>query len=290
MTTADGTRAPGTSPPPQRRAGDLLHQQITAECELAAALATFQAQLQPAEALNLHAVVEAARPAFQLGFAYTASCSTDAEGQPVLEVTLLHRSGDQLSSQMRLPEPDALSGEGLSEAMARLLAQLLGIPVAAETQHSKAERDRRVTVEHQAECPAPTSSAASATEAPAGPAESAQQARANAPAATPHVGSAGAPVATTGPDTPAAEGRGQTDARETDARQTEEALRPLSDEEREVLLEMVRAMRPVEARRQFQLAFRQHFHVPREARSIAGFITQQRHKDFLDRFQQELRS
>jgi hypothetical protein len=55
-----------------------------------------------------------------------------------------------------------------------------------------------------------------------------------------------------------------------------------------VLLEMVRSLRPVEARRQFQIAFRHHFKVPKQARSIAGFITQQRHKDFIDRFEREL--
>ena len=55
-----------------------------------------------------------------------------------------------------------------------------------------------------------------------------------------------------------------------------------------MLLEMIRSLRPVEARRQFQIAFRHHFNVPREARSIAGFITQQRHKDFIDRFEREL--
>jgi hypothetical protein len=51
---------------------------------------------------------------------------------------------------------------------------------------------------------------------------------------------------------------------------------------------MVRSLRPVEARRQFQIAFRHHFNVPKEARSIAGFITQKRHKDFVDRFEREL--
>jgi hypothetical protein len=44
----------------------------------------------------------------------------------------------------------------------------------------------------------------------------------------------------------------------------------------------------VEARRQFQIAFRHHFNVPKQERTIAGFITQQRHKDFIDRFEREL--
>jgi hypothetical protein len=73
-----------------------------------------------------------------------------------------------------------------------------------------------------------------------------------------------------------------------DAPGTEESLRPLGDEERETLLEMIRSLRPVEARRQFQIAFRHHFNVPKEAHTIAGFISQQRHKDFVDRFEREL--
>ena len=55
-----------------------------------------------------------------------------------------------------------------------------------------------------------------------------------------------------------------------------------------MLLEMIRCLRPVEARRQFQIAFRHHFKVPKEARAIAGYISQQRHKDFVDRFEREL--
>ena len=51
---------------------------------------------------------------------------------------------------------------------------------------------------------------------------------------------------------------------------------------------MIRSLRPVEARRQFQIAFRHHFNVPKQERTIAGFITQQRHKDFIDRFEREL--
>jgi hypothetical protein len=73
-----------------------------------------------------------------------------------------------------------------------------------------------------------------------------------------------------------------------DAAGTEESLRPLGEEERDTLLEMIRSLRPVEARRQFQIAFRHHFNVPKQERTIAGFITQQRHKDFIDRFEREL--
>jgi len=104
----------------------LLQHQKSAECELAAALALFQSEVTPAAEMSLPAVVEAARGAFRLGFAYTSCRCLDDDGQPLLEVTVLHRGGDQLSSQVRLSAEQA--GEEFTQA-ARLLAQLLGIPV-----------------------------------------------------------------------------------------------------------------------------------------------------------------
>jgi hypothetical protein len=252
-TTAAGPPAagrPDAGPAPVPREGindpaALLQGQRAAECELADALARFQSEVTPATELSLPAVVEAARGAFRLGFAYTSCRGLDEDGQPLLEVTVMHRGGDQLSSQVRLT---AEEGEQEFDAAARLLAQLLGIPVlsaAQLAQQSKAE---------------PGVTAVAPVTEPAS-----QQAA--APAA--------APVDTIGPGSPDAPG-------------TEESLCPLGEQERELLLEMIRSLRPVEARRQFQIAFRHHFNVPKEARSIAGFITQKRHKDFVDRFEREL--
>ena len=200
----------------------------------------------------------------------------------------MHRGGDQLSSQVRLSAEEA---EQEFTQAARLLAQLLGIPVlsaASQAQQSKAKALRNVGATQAApgvtavtpvtapplqevdpaKAAAPTTTVAAA-EAPDSP-EASPPAEADPAAPAPE-----APVDTIGPGSPDAPG-------------TEESLRPLGDEERETLLEMIRSLRPVEARRQFQIAFRHHFNVPKEARSIAGFITQQRHKDFVDRFEREL--
>ena len=98
-----------------------------AERELADALSTFQAQVQPATELTLLAVVEAAKPAFQLGFCFSVR-STD-EGTAVL---LMHRSGAQQSAESEAYDEDF-------RLSARLLAGLLGIPVGALPRPSKAE-------------------------------------------------------------------------------------------------------------------------------------------------------
>ena len=286
---ADGRPAAGPAPVHREGAAApaaLLQEQRAAECELAAALARFQSEVTPAAEMSLPAVVEAARGAFRLGFAYTSCRCLDDDGHSLLEVTVLHRGGDQLSSQVRLSAEQA--GEEFNQA-AQLLAQLLGIPVLSatkEAQPSKAEALQRpassgsapgvtavtpVTVPpsqqyEQESSVAPTPGKDSAP-APEKEPEAAESALADdSPAAITD------PIGPGSPDTPG----------------TEESLQPLGDEERETLLEMVRSLRPVEARRQFQIAFRHHFKVSKEARSIAGFITQKRHKDFIDRFEREL--
>ena len=290
-TTAAGPPAdgrPAAGPAPVHREGTaapaaLLQEQRAAECELAAALARFQSEVTPAAEMSLPAVVEAARGAFRLGFAYTSCRCLDDDGHPLLEVTVLHRGGDQLSSQVRLSAEQA--GEEFNQA-ARLLAQLLGIPVLSATeqaQPSKAEALRNgapargataitafTPVTLQAAQESDAASAATPTPTPAAasrPADGAEPQELTQAAAT-----ITDPIGPGSPDAPG----------------TEESLQPLGDEERETLLEMVRSLRPVEARRQFQIAFRHHFNVPKEARSIAGFITQKRHKDFVDRFEREL--
>ena len=146
-TTAAGPPAdgrPAAGPAPVHREGAaapaaLLQEQRAAECELAAALARFQSEVTPAAEMSLPAVVEAARGAFRLGFAYTSCRCLDDDSQPLLEVTVLHCGGDQLSSQMQLTAEQA---EEEFNQTARLLAQLLGIPVLSVTeqaQQSKAE-------------------------------------------------------------------------------------------------------------------------------------------------------
>ena len=264
----------------------LLLGQRSAECELAEALARFQSEVMPAAEMSLPAVVEAARGAFRLGFAYTSCRGLDDDGQPLLEVTVMHRGGDQLSSQVRLVPGDA---EQEFREAARLLAQLLGIPVCSvsqQAQHSKAEgreqRDPSLAAPGDPTDAAvwavtpPDAPAAGGSAVAAPPADPTPTPAPTADAAAPAPAGAAATLADTiGPGSP-------------DTAGTEESLRPLGEEERDTLLEMIRSLRPVEARRQFQIAFRHHFNVPKQERTIAGFITQQRHKDFIDRFEREL--
>ena len=307
---ADGRPAAGPAPVHREGAAApaaLLQEQRAAECELAAALARFQSEVTPAAEMSLPAVVEAARGAFRLGFAYTSCRCLDDDGQPLLEVTVLHRGGDQLSSQVRLSAEQA--GEEFNQA-ARLLAQLLGIPVLSatrEAQPSKAEALHTdapapaatgvtavtpVTLPASQESeqePLPASTAVPTPKPPAVAAPASAAAKEPAKRKIPALDSAPAAANKSPEPNPAPAGPADTiGPGSPDAPGTEESLQPLGYEERETLLEMVRSLRPVEARRQFQIAFRHHFKVSQEARSIAGFITQKRHKDFIDRFEREL--
>ena len=285
---ADGRPAAGPAPVHREGAAApaaLLQEQRAAECELAAALARFQSEVTPAAEMSLPAVVEAARGAFRLGFAYTSCRCLDDDGQPLLEVTVLHRGGDQLSSQVRLSAEQA--GEEFNQA-ARLLAQLLGIPVLSVTEKAQPSKAEALHTDVLAR-DATGVTAVTPVTLPAS--QESEQETATAATPTPTPAPASRPAAATGSPEPTTAIAAITDPNgpgSPDTPGTEESLQPLGDEERETLLEMVRSLRPVEARRQFQIAFRHHFKVSKEARSIAGFITQKRHKDFIDRFEREL--
>lgn len=67
----------------------------------------------------------------------------------------------------------------------------------------------------------------------------------------------------------------------------ERGLEALTEEEIATLHTFLAAM-PPEARKRFTIAFRHHFEVPREVRTIKDRITQRRHKDFIDVFEREL--
>ena len=236
--------AAGPAPVPREDAPDpaaLLQGQRAAECELADALARFQSEVTPATEMSLPAVVEAARGAFRLGFAYTSCRGLDEDGQPPLDVTVMHRGGDQLSSQVRLSADEA---EQEFTQAARLLAQLLGIPVLSsveQAQQSKAEALQQASSSQAA------AGVTAVTPVTLPPSQEPDQAM--APVPSPATDSAPAettqsPEATPGPAAPSDTiGPGS-----PDAPGTEESLRPLGDEERETLLEMIRSLRPVEAR------------------------------------------
>lgn len=228
--------------PPQGAATQPLsteEQQWRAERELAEALSTFQSQVQPAAALTLEAVVAAARPAFQLGFCFSVRSSE--QGTVVL---LMHRCGGQQSAESDADDEDFTLS-------ARLLAGLLGIPIANLPQPSKAEESEELAGGGQVD-PAIASPALAAPAAPKAPVT----AVVHAPD--------GEPVA---PD-----------------------LEPLSAEEIGTLTGMLKAMArsDKEAWQRFSTAFREHFAVPRTARTITDRINQRRHAVFIDRFDREL--
>ena len=247
------------NPKPPGAASELLSPEAMhwqADCEMADALSAFQSQVEPAAELTLQAVVEAAKPAFRLGFSF--SVRSNEEGTTVL---LRHRSGSQQSAE----------GEGRDDDFtfcARLLAGLLGIPVAEAPRPSKAEE------QSYAEESAPPSGA-TATVAPAGESTSATPAATSEPAIQSRSQDEG-----TGEELP--DGRS--------AEELDPALEPLTAEEISTLTGMLKelARNDKEAWKQFSLAFREHFAVPRTARTITDRISQRRHADFIDRFEREL--
>jgi hypothetical protein len=183
--------------------------------------------------------VAAARPAFQLGFCFSVRSSE--QGTVVL---LMHRCGGQQSAESDADDEDFTLS-------ARLLAGLLGIPVASLPQPSKAEGDEELAGGGQVD-------PAVASPAPAAPAAL------NAPDTAVVPVPDGEPVA---PD-----------------------LEPLSAEEIGSLTGMLKAMArsDKEAWQRFSAAFRKHFAVPRTARTITDRINQRRHAVFIDRFEREL--
>lgn len=225
--------------PPQGAATQPLsteEQQWRAERELAEALSTFQSQVQPAAALTLEAVVAAARPAFQLGFCFSVRSSE--QGTVVL---LMHRCGGQQSAESDADDEDFTLS-------ARLLAGLLGIPVASLPQPSKAEENEQLAGGEQV-----------------GPAVASS-----------------APAALNAPDTavvPAPDGEPVAPDHEP---LSAEEIGSLTG----MLKAMARSDK--EAWQRFSAAFRKHFAVPRTARTITDRINQRRHAVFIDRFEREL--
>jgi hypothetical protein len=258
------------NPKPPGAASELLSPEAMhwqADCEMADALSAFQSQVEPAAELTLQAVVEAAKPAFRLGFSFSVRSSE--EGTTVL---LRHRSGSQQSAE----------GEGHDgdfTLSARLLAGLLGIPVATAPRPSKAEE------ESCAEEGAPPAAAATG----AGAGSSDPEAVPAAPSlSTAEVAPAGENASAT-PE-PGIQSRAQEEVAGGSAKGLDPALELLTAEEISTLTGMLKelARNDKEAWKQFSLAFREHFAVPRTARTITDRISQRRHAEFIDRFEREL--
>lgn len=197
-------------------------------------LARFQAVAcqQPAVPPRLPHVLAAALPALEAGFSYSSSFW---HGE--LCVTL-HFGGAELGSSSAAPV------DSYTETAARLLAGLLGIPLA---------------------------------DGPTGDTEVV----ATAPAVVHPIA---AVAADTDPATPA-EGTPAEKANEepTEALTPVDVRRPLSEQERESAVGMVKCM-PVDVRKAFSRAFRDEFEVPADAKQLVPFIQELRHMQFIDRY------
>ncbi|MEY4806178.1 MAG: hypothetical protein RLZZ206_567 [Cyanobacteriota bacterium] len=230
---------PSTGPPLLGEHVSPHERQWQAECVLAEALSAFQADLQPATELSLTAVVTAAKPAFAMGFSF----SVQSSGESTV-VVLMHKDGAQLSAETSAYDADfALS--------ARLLAGLLGIPVAQQAQPSKA-----------GEMKAEPSCAASSVAA-----------------------DAGEPLPSASNPTPQ-----QVASPVEEPEHDPLGLEPLEPQEIATLTAMLKAMARSnkEIWKRFTIAFRSQFEVPSTARTITDRVTQRRHADFIDRFEREL--
>lgn len=164
-------------------------------------------------------------------------------------VVLMHRSGAQQSAESEAYDEDF-------QLSARLLAGLLGIPVGKSPRPSKAE---------------PVKGSDFGAETPA--------TAVAAPARHAH-----AQIAPGGSNGEEAEGLREADPAD------DPDLEPLSPDQISTLTGMLKAMArsDKEAWKRFSIAFRDHFQVPRTARTITDRITQRRHATFIDRFEQEL--
>ena len=261
------------NPRPQGQVAALLSPEEMhwqAEREMADALSAFQSQVEPAAELTLPAVVQAAKPAFRLGFSFSVR-STD-EGTAVL---LMHRSGAQQSAESEAYDDDF-------QLSARLLAGLLGIPVGCFPRPSKAEEMSDVPEREAASSLAPCRSSPQ-------PAEAGQQVA----LAALDLGATDAAEAEADLESErGGEPRPVPDSASasSDGDGLDPALEPLSAEEISTLTGMLKelARSDKEAWKQFSAAFRSHFEVPRTARTITDRISQRRHADFIDRFEQEL--
>jgi hypothetical protein len=211
---------------------ELLGEKGSAERALTAALASFQEKVQAVPSLDLAAVVDAARPAFSSGIAFSAQL-VEIRDRHKLRVTVMHAGGAEVTSEEWADEVD-----DLLQAAGWMLAMLLGIPLANQARPSEAPGQPRTE-------PADVTVAADAAQS------SPESHEESAPAADLDV-----------------------------------ALEPLTPQEIEATHQRILAL-PQAARQQLTRAFREHFQVPRNTRSIGDRITQHQHAAFIDHFLEE---
>lgn len=278
---------------------DLLGEKGSAERALTAALACFQEQVQAVPSLDLAAVVEAARPAFSRGLAFTAQ-QVAIHGRHKLRVTVMHSSGAEVCS-----EEWADAVEDPLQAAGWMLAMLLGIPLAREAQPLEPDSEAVVDLANAGQKPMSAEADAGSAVAMAG------SDPAGAPSDPAAVGSAVAAERAVKPadaelpfeepadvelpreepveEDPADAGLPRAAAAGEEPAGMEPSdpdLRPLAAAAIEALHQRILAL-PAAVRRELTAAFREHFQVPRSARSISDRISQQRHGAFIERFLEE---
>ena len=213
----------------------------TPEQQLTQALASFQAEVSPITAADLAEVVHSARPAFRRGIGWSAHLR-EQQGRSRLQVTVMHVAGADLCSESWADE-----ASDLAETTGLMLAMLLGIPVSAQARavQPNANVEDQTTEKPDVDPPQQTCP----DQLVEGP-------------------SAEEPVTLTD---------SSDDGTSADS---DPALAPLSPEEISEVHRRVLDL-PQATRRELTTAFREHFQVPRNARSIGDRITQRQHSDFI---------
>lgn len=219
------------------------------EQQLTWALAHFQSEVTAIPTSGLGAVAAAAKPALRAGISWSARLG-EQYGRSRLQVTVRHAAGAELSS-----ETWATEASDLADTAGLLLALLLGIPVAEQPWAVK-------------------------------PSNAEQDTSAGKPAAV-HIAQQGqmAPAADLAKPDPREQPRAMEPASSSENADATAAsgLEPLSTEKIGAYHRQILAL-PPSTRREFTAAFREHFAVPRSARSIGDRINQRQHGLFLEHF------
>jgi hypothetical protein len=219
----------------------------TPEQQLTHALACFQAEASPIAAVDLAQVAHSARPLFSCGVRWSAQLR-EQQGRSMLQVTVMHVAGAELCSESWADE-----ASDLAETTGLMLAMLLGIPVSSQTRaiQPNADTEEQATGEPDVVL--------------------AQQACPDLQADDPSPREP-VPLADSSADGSPADG--------------DPALAPLTPEEVSEVHRRVLDL-PQASRQELTKAFREHFQVPRNARSIGDRITQRQHSLFIELFLEE---
>ena len=219
----------------------------TAEQQLTHALASFQAGVSPITAADLAEVVHSARPAFRRGIGWSAQLR-EQQGRSRLQVTVMHVAGAELCSESWADE-----ASDLAATIGLMLAMLLGIPVSTQARAVQPYANAQEQAPEKPDVDTPQQTCLD--QQPEDPS----------------------------PQEPVPFADSSDDGTSADA---DPALSPLSPEEVSEVHQRVLDL-PQAARQELTKAFREHFQVPRNARSIGDRITQRQHSDFIALFLEE---